>query len=216
MPCCCASTAPYRLAVGPPIAGDERAGLLRVARYSARAPVAELRLRYHAERAEVEWVSDAREGPFAGVHRLAALEFVARGVDHVPERYETRVRYDGAYATRRRVWWPRRGIVRVPAAKVEPAAPGSADDGPALSARKRRWVEWLRRVYAVEVAVGPRCGGAMRILAFVTEPAVIRRILAHLERRGVEAWLGVCPSKGVHEKPTSTDDPESTIASHRD
>jgi len=27
----------------------------------------------------------------------------------------------------------------------------------------------------------------MRIVAFVTEPAVVRRILAHLARRGIEA-----------------------------
>jgi len=38
---------------------------------------------------------------------------------------------------------------------------------------------------ALEVC--PRCGGAMRIIGFVTEHAVVTRILAHLERRGVEA-----------------------------
>ena len=31
-------------------------------------------------------MSDARDGPYAGVHRLSALEFLARWVDHVPER----------------------------------------------------------------------------------------------------------------------------------
>ncbi len=59
---------------------EEREGLLRVARYCARAPVADSRLRYDAERAEVELVADPREGPYAGVHRMPALEFVrARG-----------------------------------------------------------------------------------------------------------------------------------------
>jgi hypothetical protein len=94
--------------VGPRI--EDREGLLRVARYSARAPVAESRLRYDAERAEVELVADRVDGPYAGVHRMTALEFIARWVDHVPERYEVRVRYAGAYATRRRVWWRRRGV----------------------------------------------------------------------------------------------------------
>ena len=67
-----------------------------MARYSARAPVAESRLRYDAERAEVELVADRTDGPYAGVHRMTALEFIARWVDHVPERYEVRVRYAGA------------------------------------------------------------------------------------------------------------------------
>jgi len=59
--------------VDPRIAADDRAGLLRVARYAARAPVAESRLRYDAERAEVELVSDAREGPYVGARRMSAL-----------------------------------------------------------------------------------------------------------------------------------------------
>ncbi len=80
------------------IAGDDREALLRVARYAARAPVAESRLRYDAGRAEVEIISDRSDGPYAGVHRMSALEFVARWLDHVPDRYETRVRYYGAYA----------------------------------------------------------------------------------------------------------------------
>jgi hypothetical protein len=59
----------------------------------------------------VELASDASEGPYAGVHRLAAVEFLARLVDHIPAKGEVRVRYYGAYASRRRGWWRRRGVV---------------------------------------------------------------------------------------------------------
>ena len=86
--------------VGPAIDADDRAAVLRVARYGARAPVAESRLRCDAERAEVELVSDATEGPYAGVHRFGALGFLARLVDHIPGKGEVRVRYYGAYASR--------------------------------------------------------------------------------------------------------------------
>jgi hypothetical protein len=184
--------------VGPPIA--DREGLLRVARYAARAPVAESRLRYDAARAEVELVADRADGPYAGVHRMAALEFLARWVDHVPDHYEVGVRYAGAYATRRRVWWRRRGVELVQSAPVAIPAAEPASDGPALAARRRRWAELLRMVFQVEVEVCPRCGGEARIVGFVTEPQVVRRILAHLERRGVEAragpWAGVVAVRG--------------------
>ena len=63
--------------IGPAIAGEDRNALLRVARYSARAPVTESLLRYDADRAEVELVSDRSDGPFAGIHRFSALEFIA-------------------------------------------------------------------------------------------------------------------------------------------
>ena len=65
--------------IGPHI--EEHEGLLRVARYSVRAPVSESRLRYRAERAEVELVADRNDGPCAGVHRMTALEFLARWVE---------------------------------------------------------------------------------------------------------------------------------------
>ena len=184
--------------LGPPIA--EREGLLRVARYSARAPVAESRLRYDAPRAEVELVADRVAGPYAGVHRMTALEFIARWVDHVPERYEVRVRDAGAYATRRRVWWRRRGVVLARASDEPPEAAVQGENWPALRARRRRWAELLRLVFKVEVEVCPRCGGEARIVGFVTEPAVVRRILEHLARRGVEAragpWTGAAAAPG--------------------
>jgi hypothetical protein len=55
-------------------------------------------------------------------------------------------------------------------------------------------------VFQVEVEVCPRCGGEARIVGFVTEPGVVGRILAHLERGGVEAragpWAGVVAVRG--------------------
>jgi hypothetical protein len=45
----------------------------------------------------VELVAHRADGPYAGVHRMTALEFIARWVDHVPEHYEVLVRYAGAY-----------------------------------------------------------------------------------------------------------------------
>ena len=66
--------------------------------------------------------------------------------------------------------------------------------------RRRRWAELLRMVFQVEVEVCARCGGEARILGFVTEPQVIRRILAHLERRGADAragpWAGAAAAPG--------------------
>ena len=151
--------------VGPAIAAEDRAAVLRVARYGARAPVAESRLRYDAERAEVELGSDASEGPYAGVHRLAAVEFLARLVDHIPAKGEVRVRYYGAYASRRRGWWRRRGVVLAGAGHEEAhEAEHEVASWPALKARRRRWAELLRLVFAVDVEVcrDPPAVGAPR------------------------------------------------------
>ena len=48
------------------------------------------------------------------------------------------------------------------------------------SAAKRAWARLTKQVYEVDPLVCPRCGGAMRILAFIEHPEVIEKILAHL------------------------------------
>jgi len=47
-----------------------------------------------------------------------------------------------------------------------------AEPWPALRARRRRWAELLRMIFKLDVEGCRRWGGEMRILAFVTEPAV--------------------------------------------
>lgn len=81
-----------------------------------------------------------------------------------------------------------------------PIAERVREPWPALMARRRRWAELLRLVFAVDVEVCPRCGGDARPITFVTEPAVVGRTLTHLERRGVDAragpWAGAVLSVG--------------------
>ncbi len=115
--------------------------------------------------------------------------------DHIPAKGEVRVRTYGAYASRRRGWWRRRGVV-LAGTRPEDAHDTEREAGPwpALQARRRRWAELLRMVFKLEVEVCPRCGGEVSIVGFVTEHAVITRILAHLERRGEAGRL---PRAGV-------------------
>jgi len=41
--------------------------------------------------------------------------------------------------------------------------------------------EMIRKVYKVDPMICPRCGGRMRVVAFLTEYAVVDRIIRHLE-----------------------------------
>lgn len=55
------------------------------------------------------------------------------------------------------------------------AAPALAGAGGAIP-----WAELLRKVFAVDVLECPRCVGRIELIAFIAEPAVVRRILDHL------------------------------------
>ena len=44
-----------------------------------------------------------------------------------------------------------------------------------------RWAQLLARIYEVLPLLCPNCDGPMRVLAFLTDPPVVRSILVHLD-----------------------------------
>ena len=64
---------------------------------------------------------------------------------------------------------------------------------PALPEVRQRWAELLRRIFEVDPLRCPRCGDAMRVVGFVTQPHVIDRILTHLRRHPAPAGRARAP-----------------------
>jgi hypothetical protein len=42
------------------------------------------------------------------------------------------------------------------------------------------WAQRLKRVFNIDIALCPLCGGTMRVVADITDPDVIQRILDHI------------------------------------
>ena len=49
--------------------------------------------------------------------------------------------------------------------------------------RGRLWVQRLKRVFKIEIETCEACGGKVKVIACIEDPAVIKRILAHLDNR---------------------------------
>jgi len=43
------------------------------------------------------------------------------------------------------------------------------------------WAEMIRKVYEVDPMICPKCGGTMKVIAFITEYKVVDRIIDHLK-----------------------------------
>jgi len=107
----------------------------------------------------------------ATAERLAdPKELLARVLLHIPEPRRHVIRYYGAYSSVVRA--RRRREVRATAVpgstgirEAHGADPGVDSDRGAL---RRRWAQLIRRIYEADPLVCPRCGEAMRIIAFVT------------------------------------------------
>ena len=129
-------------------------------------------------------------GPTAGAETVDALEFLARVVSHIPNKGQVLQRYYGWYANRTRGIRRKAGPDEQPPVAVEAEAVP-----PALAQARRRWAELLRRIFEVDPLRCPRCGHAMRVVGFITQPPVIDRILTHLRRHAPPARRARAPPR---------------------
>jgi hypothetical protein len=117
------------------------------------------------------------DGPTAGTETVDPLEFLARVMAHVPNKHQVMTRYYGYYANRVR------GARRTKTAGAADLPVPIAESVPLrLREARRRWAELLRQIFEVDPLRCPACGAEMRIVAVITERAVIDRILDHLRR----------------------------------
>ena len=100
------------------------------------------------------------------------LEFIARVTSHIPDKSQVMVRYYGLYAN------AHRGKVRK-ASRVPVALGMIEEELPRVPSNS--WAEMIRKVYEVDPLICPRCGGTMKVVAFLTEYGVVDRIIRHLE-----------------------------------
>ena len=45
------------------------------------------------------------------------------------------------------------------------------------------WAQRLKRVFEIDITLCPRCGGQLRVIADITDPELIGKILAHVNSR---------------------------------
>jgi len=166
------------------VGANDRAGLERLCRYVLRPPFAQERLRLRSDgRVALElktaWHDGTRELVFE------PLEFLERLAAMTPRPETNLLICHGVLAPRAR--WRERmvayGRVR-PEPTASAAAPAAGPDGTAEKSPPRAW-SWaalMHRAFAVDVLACPHCGGRLRLIATLHDPAVIRKILAYLGR----------------------------------
>jgi hypothetical protein len=119
-------------------------------------------------------------------HRdLSPLEFLAELQQHIPDTWEQTTRYFGAYASRTR-GKERREREWNQNQNPAPPARSNGDDKPsdpvveATPKASRTWAAAIKRIYEVDPLVCERCGGQMKIIAFLHQPKEIEKLCDNL------------------------------------
>ena len=189
--------------------GGERERAERLARCATRVVVATGKVRrLEGGRVQIETPPDPRTGRTR--LELDELDFVHAVCQQVPARGLHLVRYQGVYANRlRRACREARARLageEVPADAPEDAAVGveeelrSAPPGSAEALRRQAWARMLRKVFEVDPLVCPRCRREgrtveMEIVAWITDLAVVDRILRHRRERGLKSAFETPPAR---------------------
>jgi len=106
------------------------------------------------------------------MERLDYLEFIARVSSHIPDKGQVTVRYYGLYANAHRGKVKKVNLQPFPLRIVEEELRPIPSKG---------WAAMIRKVYEVDPLICPQCGRQMKIIAFLTDYAVVDRIINHLK-----------------------------------
>lgn len=114
---------------------------------------------------------------------FSATDFISKLAALIPRPRHHLVRYHGVLAPNARL----RALI-IPAGKKQKKK-HQIDDRDQKPIRQEptavarlSWAERLKRVFDIDISLCPRCGGRLRVIAEITDPAVIRTILDHVAR----------------------------------
>ena len=107
---------------------------------------------------------------------IEPLDFIARLAALVPKPQAHLTRYHGVFAPHSR--W-RTEVT--PAGRGQPAPQALNARTPAERHRAMSWAQRLKRVFGIETCA--QCGGKVKVIASIEDPAVIAKILGHVAAR---------------------------------
>ena len=173
----------FDLHAGLCVRAGQRGHLERICRYALRPPVAQERL--HLTDAGHVQLELRRPWADGTTHLLFdPLELLARLAALTPRPRINLILYHGVLGPRA-AW--RALVVQFGTTDGRHAA---ADSAPAAKAHSQTvdrrpgpnyiWADLMRRSLGLDVLACPRCGGCLRLIAVIDDPAVVERILRHL------------------------------------
>ncbi len=101
-----------------------------------------------------------------------ALDWLAMLTTHIPQKREQTVRYYGYYSNKLR------GLRKKENKDEE--IPQIIESSQSSKLFRKLWAVMIQKIYQVDPLVCPKCNGTMRIISFIDQPDIIKKILKHI------------------------------------
>ena len=161
---------------------DDRDGLERLCHYLVHPPIALERLDVPGAGRPCTYTG-RRPHSVTGERSVTAdpLEMLARLCQHIPPPRLHLTRMYGAYSNRNRASRARRAARATPAPGTEGPPPLEPESLTAFQRERRKaWARLIKKVFEADPLACPNCSAEMKVVAFILDPPVIRKILDHL------------------------------------
>lgn len=168
----------------------ERKKLERLCRYISRPAVSEKRLWLTSGgKVRYELKTPYRDGTTHVI--FEPLDFVAKLAALVPRPRVNLTRFHGVFAPNSK----HRALVTP--AKRGKGNKTKASDEPQTPTERRAamtWAQRLKRVFDIDIETCRECGGAVKVIACIENPVVIKKILTHLKEKVALQPTGLLPA----------------------
>ena len=163
----------FNVHIGKPIAPDDAKRLLFAARYLKKCPVSNERLAIVESNGDTVIEYAAYKDGVKTARKFTPLSFLAELQQHIPNTWEQNTRWFGAYSCRTRG-----------AATAENHSPTDQDNTLALIEEQPNpsasWARCMKKVFELDPLICPKCGGPLKIKAFITDSRQVDKITSGL------------------------------------
>ncbi len=164
----------FHVYVGSRIWPNDETALTNLAKYIVRACFSQQRMVYipveNSADGAAKVIYTSKDGKTKKT--FDALDWLARMVIHIPNKYEQLVRYVGFYSNKSR------GMRKK--AKTDNIIPSIMPGEMSSKQFRRNWARLIKKIYEVDPLCCPNCQHKMRIVSFIEKFVLVKKILQHL------------------------------------
>jgi hypothetical protein len=173
--------------------GGDHTARQALAQYIARAPLSLQKLTYDRVGGKVLYHTTYNPYLKQNTSLWSAPDFIAHLTQFIPPWGVRYIHYYGLYSSRCKARWQRcPHVARVAPqgwrlSHAEPMPPQAEASEPMTvphAACRSAWARLIAKVYEVDPLLCPRCGSEMKLIAVITDPVEVRKILRHLLKVG--------------------------------
>jgi hypothetical protein len=157
----------FNVWLGDAIQADDDNARLFISSYIDRSPVTNDKIKISDNN-----ITYQHDSTHLGNADFDPLEFLATLSAHIPNKYEQTIRYYGYYSARTR------GKRRIVAKDDETIILDNTDKPKSIN---RTWASLIKKIYEVDPLICEKCGGEMKLIAFITDWNELQKIIALLK-----------------------------------